>query len=79
MIEIKGEQVSSKTITKVNSKKTERIKRVEKIERVIAALSVNDRPSFVVMTTLTQVYALPFPRKKFIIQTATAQGMTWSG
>lgn len=64
MIKIVGEWASSKTITKVNLEKLKIMKEVEKIERAMTALSVNEKPPFIVMTTSTQVYT-PLPRKEF--------------
>lgn len=66
MIKIEGEWASGKTIIKVNSEKCKRAEEVEKIERVVVALSVNEKAPFIVMMAPTQVYTPP-PRKEFIV------------
>lgn len=63
--------MSSKNITKVNSKKFKGMKDVEKIERVAAALSVSQKAPFIVMTASTQVYTPP-PSKEIIVEIVIA-------
>lgn len=73
-----GEWISSKTITKADSEKSKGTEGVEKIDRSVAALSVKERPLFILMTFLTQVYTPP-PGKEFILEFVVSQGMERSG